>query len=180
MRKFLLIIPLVLSSILANAQENMGGFKLIDNTLIWQEVYSFPETDSASVQRFFYSNSKFKTDNNVSTAYIVLRDYVDIPFGQRPVFFNDVSRIKFVVQIKNDRYRVTVQSLEPIDTFIRNNTSRSYEDAKYLSNFLEHYVKKNGELKASFYNNAPSTDEALLVLFDYKTNNSTIVLDDDF
>lgn len=175
-----MIIPLVLSSFLTNAQEYMGGFKLIDNTLVWQEVYEFSEADSSVVKNFFYQNSKFKMSGNMGKAYITLKDYTDIGYSQRPIYFNADCRFTFVVQIKHNRYRVTIQSIEPIDSFVRYNRERNEDNAKYLSNILETYVNKKGELKNSFYQTAAILDDALFILFNYRNSSTALLLNDDF
>lgn len=180
MKKFFMIIPLVLSSFLTNAQEYMGGFKLTDKTLIWQEVYEFPEADSSIVKNFFYQNSLFQMIGNMGKAYITLKNYTDVGFGQRPVYFNNDCRFTFVTQIKNNRYRVTIQSIEPIDSFVRYNRERNEDNAKYLGNIFETYINKKGELKNTFYQSAALLDDVLFVLFNYKNSSTAVLLDDDF
>ena len=173
------MIPLVLVSFIAFAQNGLENFKIEDGTIIWQKVYTFPEADTSMVKAFFYQNANFTKEGNILKAYPLLKDYTNVGHGQRPIYFNEVSRIRFVVQIKENRYRITLQSLEPIDTFIRGNTSLNHDNAKYLSNFLTTYIKSNGEIKNSFYRTATLLEESLSALFDY-SRSATKLLDDDF
>lgn len=182
MRKFLMIVPLVLSSLFSFAQQDtIGNFIAQENALIWQKVYHFPEADASAVNNFFFQNSEFSYNGNVGVIYVCLKDYSKAKYGQRPVYFNTDSRIKFIVQIKDNRYRVTLQSLEPLDTFIQNYSTKAIEDRAYLTNFFEGspYFKKSGELKQSFSNVAPLLDETFISLFNY-TRKKDIGVDDDF
>lgn len=180
MRNFILTVIFTIVANLCFAQENIiGSFILQNNTLIWQKVYTFPEADSSAVKAFFFQNSNFVQEGSILKSYPLLKDHTVAKYSQRPVYFNDPSRLKFIVQIKENRYRVTLQSLEPIDTFIKGNVERGVENAKYLSNFLQSYLKSNGDVKNSFYNSAAVLEEALSSLFDYKEA-TTVLLDDDF
>lgn len=176
-----MIIPLLLASLMGYAQQDtIYNFLKQSNALIWQKVYHFPKDDANIVDNFFFQNSEFTYDRNIGIAYPCLKDFSDAKFGERPVFFNDEARIKFIVQLKDDRYRVTIQSFEPVDTFIRGYLNKDRKDRKYLDNFLEYYIKGNGSIRTSFFKIAQMFDEALSLYFDYTTNTAASTLDDDF
>lgn len=182
MRKFMSIIIGMLLSLSATAQnDTIGNFIIGNNSIIWQKVYNFEVQDIDKVNNYFYKNTMFSCIDKQGITYATLKDYTDVSFGQRPVYFNAPSRIKFFIQIKENRYRVIVQSLEPTDTFVRTYINQSIEQRKYLSNFFEGmpYFKNSGEIKQSFYKTAPLLDETLCKLFKYNYGN-TIILDDDF
>lgn len=175
--KKILILLLMLISIFATAQDkNLGNFKITEK-IVWQKVYEYPEEDSLHVKNFFFQNHLFNYKNDVGTTYITLKDYTDAEFGERPVYFNNISRIIFIVQIKNNRYRVTVLSLSPVDSFVGLNLIRTPENATFLNNFFDFYIKKDGQLKSSFTKVASLLDNTLSSIFFYKNSKP---LDDDF
>ena len=182
MKRIVFILILVILPFMSFAQnDTIGNFIRMGNKLIWQKVYHFHEQDSEKVHKYFYQNSHFACTNDMGLAYLTLKDYTDTPYGQRPVYFNTPAKTHFVIQIKENRYRVIVQSLEPTDAFVSNNTSKSVEERKYLSNLFEGtaYFKKNGELRQTFITIAPLLDSTLSAVFNY-SNNNTIILDDNF
>lgn len=178
MRKLFLALVLIFIVGSISAQEQLGeNFIKKDNTIIWQKVYEYPESDSILVKNHFYKNNKFAYNGEIGSVYPTLKEYSSFEFSQRPSYFNDRSKICFIVQIKKNRYRVTVQTIDPLDTFIQGNRSKSNEDAKYLNDFLASYIKRNGDIKTVFLNSYHAINEALSNLFEYK---SKLVLDDDF
>lgn len=180
MRKYLFMIPLMLVSFIAFAQDGLENFKIEGRTIVWQKVYEFPLEDSAKVANFFYSNASFIYNDNVGVCYYELGYKTNLKPMQMSLLLREYSRLKFVVQIKEDKYRVTVLSLEPVDSFVKTNLGKDYKDKVYMSNFFEDkFFKKDGSLQKSFYANAPYINEALIKIFNYY-NGTTSVLDDDF
>lgn len=180
MRKFLLMIPLVLVSFAAFAQAELNNFKIQDKTIVWQKVFEFPVEDSVKVANFFYNNANFSYEDNMGVCYYRLGYETSIKPAQLHLLLKSYSRVKFVVQIKDSRYRVTVQSVESEDIFIRTNAGKALKDKVYLPNSLsESYFKKDGSLRQSFFSLAPQLNEALENVF-YYNKGAISVLDDDF
>lgn len=159
-------------------EERYGNFIKNDNALIWQKIYNFLPEEKEAVNSFFYQNSFFTYSGNIGTAYVLLKDYTSLNYANRPIFFNDDAKVKFIVQIKENRYRVTVQSFEPLDRFVYWNINLPKEEKKYLSNFFEFYVKKNGKIRNNFFLFNNDWDMCFIKIFDYKTYSP--ILDDDF
>lgn len=179
MRKLLLIIPLALVSFIAFAQDGLENYKIEGKTIAWQKVYNFPVEDSTKVLNFFYNNVAFTYEENIGICYYRLGYEGSLKPMQMPLLLKEYSRVKFIVQIKEGRYRITVQSLEPADTFVRTNAGKDVRDKVYMSNFfIDTYFKKDGSLKQTFYSVAPYLNEALENIFFY--NRNTNALDDDF
>lgn len=180
MRRFLFTIPLILVSFMALAQNELENFKIEERTIVWQKVYDYPVEDSVKVVNFFFSNASFSYEDKIGVCYYKLGYETKLKPMQMSLLLREYSRLKFIVQIKPEKYRVTVLSFEPEDSFIKTNVGKDYKDKVYLSNFFEDkFFKKDGSLQKSFYNNAPYIDEALIKIFNYH-NGTTSVLDDDF
>lgn len=179
MKKFLFMISLLLVSFLTFAQDGLENYKIEGKIIVWQKVYEFPLEDSSKVSNFFYNNTNFHYEDNIGICYYRLGYESSLKPIQMPLVLKEYARVKFIVQIKKGRYRVTVQSFEPADTFAQSNMGKEVREKTYLSNFfIDTYFKKDGTLRQTFYSVAPYLNEALENVFYY--NRNTNVLDDDF
>lgn len=193
MRKFMSIIIGMLLSLSATAQnDTIGNFIKEGKTLIWQKVYNYNGEDSLKVRNFLFNNPAFRntsTDNQTQgITYPILKNLCNYDYASRPVFFNNEARIKYIIQIKDNRYRITVISIEPRDIY-GNFTFASaamldmqdYENAKYLSNMFDGgiWFKKNSELRPATLKVLPILDEVLIKLFKYNYK-TTLQIDDNF
>lgn len=195
MRKMSLVLILAILPFISFAQnDTIGNFIQKGTTLIWQKVFNFNPEDSLNVKNFLFNNHTFENeysetfDRVIGVAYPILKDLCNLDYAERPVFFNKETRIKYIIQLKEDRYRITVTSIEPRDIY-GNFTFASaalldmqdYKNARYLSNIFNGgiWFKNNGELRKPALKVLPILDEVLIKLFKYNYQKA-IQIDSDF
>lgn len=189
MKKVLLLFFICVSSSLFAQRDTIGNFIKDGTTLIWQKVYYFDKEKIEDVNNFFKHHPGFYNSQSGWVSYPILKNFCDVAYGERPVFFNNEARTKFIIQVKEDRYRITVTSIEARDTYGNFTFASSamlnmqdYENAKYLSNMFDGGVwfKKNGELRPMVYEQIlPILDECLIKLFNYEYKDIQVI-DDNF
>lgn len=151
------------------------NFNLKDGNVYWQTVYT--DIDSAAVVEYF-NNSMFESKNdNTYQCTLTLKNYSDKGYMNRAFILNDESTIYFTVQIKNDRYRVTVT-----DIIWRSVTTVYGVSSASTSDLKSYAYNKKGKVK--FKEGGiieKQLNECLLQLFNALNNqNKTDILDTDF
>lgn len=76
--------------------------------VFWQKIYF--DADSATVVKYF-SQEPFKNENSGYSCNTSLYDYSDKGYMSSSLYIQNLCTIKFNIQVKQDRYRVTVQDI---------------------------------------------------------------------
>lgn len=151
------------------------NFKIENGKIYWQKVFSFPLQDSLRVSEFFSKSRYFTNKGNQLKAEVILAQFNDLSTMKEPGIFQSTAEIYFYLQIKENKYRVTVIDIawkgEVNSGLFSQETSLTMQDMKdpVYSNGLKPGICKN-------------TNICLLNLFNYKSEYHAmgVILDDDF
>lgn len=84
------------------------NFIKTDGKVYWQKTFYFKTEDADNVFKFFNESPIFKKAGNQFSANIVFAQYTE---ETPPMIFNSTSEVVFMVQFKDNRYRVTVSNI---------------------------------------------------------------------
>lgn len=179
MRKLILSALLILLYTAVRAQNEttlIHNFMLSNGDIYWQKVYT--DIDSITVANYF-NNPPFEQKNNTDySTTVTLKNYSNKGYMNRALILNDESTIIFSLQIKGDKYRVTVSDI------IWRSVATIYGISTASTNDLKSYAyNKKGKLK--FKEGGiieKQLDEALCIFFDAarKVSQKEAILDSDF
>lgn len=178
MRKLIFTAMLVLLSIMMQAQNEMlqvHNFVLTEGNVYWQKVYT--DVDSSAVSAYFNNSFFEKKGSDNYQCVVTLKNYSDKGYMNRAFILNDESTIYFTVQLKEDKYRVTVTDIiwKSINTIYGISTASTSDLKSYAYN-------KKGKIKFKEGGGIEEQlDAALSLLFDASNNlQNKAVLDSDF
>ena len=151
------------------------NFKIENGKIYWQKVFTFAPHDSLDVATFFNKSRYFSDKGNQYKSEVILAQFNDLPTMKEPGVFQSTAEIYFYLQIKGNKYRITVTDItwrgEVNAGLFSQETSLTMQDMKdtAYSNGLKPGICKN-------------TNICLLNLFDYRSEYHSMgaILDDDF
>lgn len=81
------------------------NFILNDKKLYWQKTFAIEKGEREEVEKFFNQSTNFKKIGDKYTASLFLANYTD---GNIPHILQTLANMTFMVQYKDDKYRITV------------------------------------------------------------------------
>ena len=177
MRKLILFAVFALLSNIAFSQSNVStvnihNFILTDGEVFWQKTYD--NIDSTTCINYFNS-SLFTKENDQYKCSITLANYSSKRAMSRAFILNEPCVIDFTLQVKKNKYRITVSNIIWESTHsvgvsfgsgvVAGNSTKSYTDLKFYA------YNKKGKITFKENGTIPSqVDEALQLLFNATKN----------
>lgn len=157
------------------------NFKIDDGKVYWQRVFNFPTEDTAKVTLFFNDERLFGRIGDQYYTQAIFASYNNLDSMQEPMIFQSTAEVYFYVQIKDNRYRVTI-----VDIIWKGNVGTSgmfhitQEATLTMQDFIDYNIYADSPFKARI---CKQTNICLLNIFDYNSEyhiSADAVLDDDF